>query len=76
MGRVGEHRELTDVCAFLVSPLASYVNGECVAVDGSKQFLSGSAQNDTATLLRWNDAQWDGLRRSPGEATSSERRPV
>ncbi|MGI4946241.1 MAG: SDR family oxidoreductase [Janthinobacterium lividum] len=62
MGRVGEYRELTDVCAFLVSGLASYVNGECVAVDGGKQFLSGSAQNDTATLLGWSDAQWDTLR--------------
>jgi NAD(P)-dependent dehydrogenase (short-subunit alcohol dehydrogenase family) len=64
MGRVGRHDELTSVCAFLVSDLASYVNGECIAVDGGKQFLSGSAQNDTATLLRWSDAQWDSLRPS------------
>ncbi len=62
VGRVGAHRELTDVCAFLVSDMASYVNGECVAVDGGKQWLSGSAQNDTATLLRWSDAQWDQLK--------------
>ncbi len=62
MGRVGEYRELTDVCAFLVSDLASYVNGECMVVDGGKRFLSGSAQNDTATLLGWSDAQWDALR--------------
>lgn len=62
MGRVGAHRELTDVCAFLVSDLASYVNGTCVAVDGGKHLLSGSAQNDTATLLGWTDAQWDALR--------------
>ncbi|GAC1338337.1 MAG: SDR family oxidoreductase [Acetobacteraceae bacterium] len=62
MGRAGEHRELTDVCAFLVSDLASYVTGECVAVDGGKRFLSGSAQNDTPTLLAWTDAQWDALR--------------
>ena len=62
LGRVGEYRELTDVCAFLVSDLASYVTGECIAVDGGKRFLSGSAQNDTATLLGWSDAQWDALR--------------
>jgi NAD(P)-dependent dehydrogenase (short-subunit alcohol dehydrogenase family) len=62
MGRVGTHRELTDVCAFLVSDAASYINGDCIVVDGGKQFLSGSAQNDTATLLGWTDAQWDALR--------------
>ena len=62
MGRPGEQRELTDVCAFLVSDLASYVNGECIAVDGGKQWLTGSAQNDTATLLGWDDAQWAALR--------------
>lgn len=62
MARPGERRELTDVCAFLVSELASYVTGECIAVDGGKQFLSGSAQNDTPTLLGWSDAQWDAVR--------------
>ncbi|WP_158743829.1 SDR family oxidoreductase [Acidisphaera sp. L21] len=62
MGRVGEYRELTDVAAFLVSNAASYVNGECIVVDGGKQWLSGSAQNDTPTLLRWSDTQWDALK--------------
>ena len=62
LGRVGEYRELTDACSFLVSDLASYVTGACLAVDGGKRFLSGAAQNDTATLLGWSDAQWDALR--------------
>ena len=65
MGRVGEYRELTDACAFLVSDLASYVNGACLTVDGGKRFLAGAAQNDTATLLGWSDAQWDALRPAP-----------
>ncbi len=65
MARPGEQRELTDVCAFLVSDVASYVTGECIAVDGGKQWLSGSAQNDTAALLGWDDAQWAALR--PGK---------
>ncbi len=62
MGRPGEMRELTDLCAFLVSDMASYVSGECIAVDGGKQWLSGSAQNDTAALLGWDDGQWAALR--------------
>ncbi len=60
--RVGEMRELTDVCAFLVSDGASYINGDCIVVDGGKRWLAGAAQNDTATLLAWSDAQWDRLR--------------
>ena len=62
MGRAGRLSELTDVCAFLVSDLAGYVTGECIAVDGGKQWLSGSAQNDTAALLGWDDGQWAALR--------------
>lgn len=64
MGRTGEHHELTNVCAFLVSDAASYVNGDCIVVDGGKRWLSGAAQNDAAALLGWTDAQWDAVRPS------------
>lgn len=62
MARPGTYRELTDVCIFLVSDAAAYVNGDCLVVDGGKRWLSGSAQNDTPTLLTWTDAQWDALK--------------
>ena len=62
LARVGEHRELADVCAFLVSDLASYVTGDCMVVDGGKRWLSGAAQSDTPALLGFDDAWWDGLR--------------
>jgi NAD(P)-dependent dehydrogenase (short-subunit alcohol dehydrogenase family) len=62
MARVGEHRELADVCAFLVSDLASYVTGDCTVVDGGKRWLSGAAQSDTPALLGFDDAWWDALR--------------
>ncbi len=62
LARVGEHRELAEVCAFLVSDLASYVTGDCMVVDGGKRWLSGAAQSDTPALLGFDDAWWDGLR--------------
>lgn len=34
MNRIGEHAEVAAVAAFLSMPAASYVTGECIAVDG------------------------------------------
>ncbi len=34
MGRIGEPEEVASAVAFLCLPAASYVTGECIAVDG------------------------------------------
>ena len=34
MGRIGEPREVSAVISFLCMPAASYVTGQCIAVDG------------------------------------------
>ncbi|MDZ7293018.1 MAG: SDR family oxidoreductase [candidate division KSB1 bacterium] len=43
LGRFGEHRELANLAAFLVSDEAGYINGECVTIDGGES-LAGSGQ--------------------------------
>jgi NAD(P)-dependent dehydrogenase (short-subunit alcohol dehydrogenase family) len=43
LGRFGEHGELANLAAFLVSDAASYINGECVAIDGGDS-MAGSGQ--------------------------------
>lgn len=58
MGRVGEHIELTNLAAYLVSDHASYINGEMVAIDGGAHLRSSGAED----LLRWSDEQWKTLR--------------
>ena len=55
--RVGEHSELTDLAAFLVSDRAGFINGEIVVVDGGKslQGIYGAAIQD---MQGWDDAKW------------------
>ncbi len=59
--RNGEHIELANLAAFLLSDMAAYINGECIAIDGGKQFMS-DAGSRTSELLNWTDADWDRMR--------------
>ena len=62
LGRVGEHGEFADLCSYLISDAAGFINGACVVIDGGKQHRSdGGSQTDM--LLGWTDAQWAEMRR-------------
>ncbi|WP_160070280.1 SDR family oxidoreductase [Sphingobacterium bovisgrunnientis] len=41
--RVGEHQELANLAAFLVSDFAGYINGEIITIDGG-EWLQGAGQ--------------------------------
>ena len=41
--RVGDHQELANLAAFLVSDFASYINGEVISIDGG-EWLQGAGQ--------------------------------
>jgi NAD(P)-dependent dehydrogenase (short-subunit alcohol dehydrogenase family) len=43
LGRVGEHRELADLVAFLLADGSAYINGEVVVIDGG-EWLKGAGQ--------------------------------
>jgi NAD(P)-dependent dehydrogenase (short-subunit alcohol dehydrogenase family) len=60
--RVGEHTELANLAAFLVSDGAAYINGDAVVIDGGKMLLSGGGGASTAAMLDWTDAQWAAIR--------------
>jgi len=56
--RFGRHDELADLAAYLVSPQADYINGECVVIDGA-QWLRGAGQ--FSHLDELSDAVWEQL---------------
>jgi NAD(P)-dependent dehydrogenase (short-subunit alcohol dehydrogenase family) len=49
MKRFGKHEELACLAAYLISPQAEYINGECVVIDGGLS-LAGAGFNHLADL--------------------------
>jgi NAD(P)-dependent dehydrogenase (short-subunit alcohol dehydrogenase family) len=45
MGRFGEHNELANLAAFVISDAAPYINGECITIDGGAWLASGGLFN-------------------------------
>lgn len=55
MHRLGTHEELTNLVSFLMSDAASYVNGDCITIDGG-EWLQGAGQFNY--LLDMKPADW------------------
>lgn len=51
-GRFGEHEELTNLAAFLISRASPYITGECVTIDGGEWLASGGEFNHLTRLPR------------------------
>lgn len=49
-GRYGEHEELANLAAFLMSNMAPYITGECVTIDGGEK-LSGGQFNFIDSMM-------------------------
>jgi NAD(P)-dependent dehydrogenase (short-subunit alcohol dehydrogenase family) len=43
LGRVGEHPELANLACFLMSDFSSYINGDCITIDGG-EWLYGAGE--------------------------------
>jgi NAD(P)-dependent dehydrogenase (short-subunit alcohol dehydrogenase family) len=52
MGRFGDHSELANLAAFLISDAAPYINGECVTIDGGEWLGSGGEFNHLTRVPR------------------------
>ncbi len=58
VGRYGEHQELANLAAYLLSPFAGYINGECVTIDGG-EWLRGAGQFNF--LEEVTAEQWEAM---------------
>jgi NAD(P)-dependent dehydrogenase (short-subunit alcohol dehydrogenase family) len=56
--RVGEHQELANLAAFLVSDFSAYINGEVITIDGG-EWLQGAGQFNGLEAIP--EEMWDTL---------------
>ncbi len=64
VGRVGEHQELANLAAYLMSDYSAYVNGEVVTIDGG-EWLMGAGE--FSHLEKIPQEMWDMLEASRGK---------
>ena len=56
VGRVGEHQELANLAAYLLSDYSAYINGEVITIDGA-ECLKGAGQFNHLDMV--SDQMWD-----------------
>jgi NAD(P)-dependent dehydrogenase (short-subunit alcohol dehydrogenase family) len=56
--RVGEHQELANLAAYLMSDYSAYINGEVVTIDGGEWLLSGG---EFSHLEAIPNEMWDAM---------------
>ena len=64
VGRVGEHQELANLAAYLVSDYSSYVNGEVMTIDGG-EWLKGAGEFNNLDQIP--QEMWDMMEASRGK---------
>ncbi len=56
--RVGEHQELANLAAYLISDFSSYINGEVITIDGG-EWLNGAGQFNILNAIP--NEQWEQI---------------
>jgi len=64
VGRVGEHQELANLAAYLVSDFSAYVNGEVITIDGG-EWLKGAGEFNNLDMIP--QEMWDMMEASRGK---------
>jgi NAD(P)-dependent dehydrogenase (short-subunit alcohol dehydrogenase family) len=62
--RVGEHHELANLAAYLMSDYSAYINGEVITIDGGEWLKNGGEFSHLDTVP---DEMWDMLEKTRGK---------
>jgi NAD(P)-dependent dehydrogenase (short-subunit alcohol dehydrogenase family) len=62
--RVGEHQELANLAAYLMSDYSAYVNGEVITIDGGEWLRNGG---EFSHLEAIPDELWDSIEKTRGK---------
>ena len=71
LARTGEHQELANLAAYLISDFSAYMTGEVITLDGG-EVLAGGQFN---FLKEITDNQWDAIEEQIKSATRSGKSP-
>src|SRR5688572_14407523 len=63
--RVGEHQELANLAAYLISDFSAYINGEVITIDGGEWLRSGG---EFSHLEEIPNEMWDMLEKTRGKS--------
>ena len=66
--RVGEHQELANLAAYLVSDFSAYINGEVITIDGG-EWLKGAGQFNMLEAVP--EEMWDSIEQMVRKAKGS-----
>ncbi len=61
LGRLGEHEELANLAAYLLSDYSGYINGDCIRIDGGEWVRAAGEFNYLEAVT---SEQWDELQRA------------
>jgi len=62
--RVGEHQELANLAAYLMSDYSAYINGEVITIDGGEWLRNGG---EFSHLEAIPNSMWDALEKTRGK---------
>lgn len=62
--RVGEHQELANLAAYLISDYSAYINGEVITIDGGEWLRNGG---EFSHLEEIPDEMWDSIEKMRGK---------
>lgn len=62
--RVGEHQELANLAAYLMSDYSAYINGEVITIDGGEWLRNGG---EFSHLEAIPDSMWDTIEKTRGK---------